>query len=164
VSEEELIALVSTESENIAQGVVAEWRAIAETEVWHALPTQMTFDDLPDVLQAIATAALSPRFTPDLSREILKYSSRHGDHRHTEGFQEGYLYTEYHLLRGSLWEFIRRRLPADRAVRAISRADAAITLATMAGIRGFHCQTFKARGDWPGALDRLLDEWPLLGA
>jgi hypothetical protein len=164
MTEQELADLIDREAEAIAQDIVSEWRFIGQTEVWHSLPPEMTFDDLPNVLRAISRAALAPRFERDACRQILHYSSLHGDHRHTEGFQEGYIYAEYHLLRRSLWQFMRTRLDADAAISAISRIDAAISLATMAGLRGFHCQTFTARGDWPAALNRLLDEWPLVGS
>lgn len=164
MTREQLRADIARHAHSISDTVVEGWRHVAETEVWHSLPPQMSHDDLPNVLKAIALAALDDRFEPDALHEILRYSSIHGLHRNQEGFQEGYLYTEYHLLRRSLWTFIRGSLDADQdPVQVITRVDAAITLATMAGLRGFHQQTFVDRGDWPAALHRLLTEWPLVG-
>src|SRR4051812_38677412 len=150
-------------ADTIAHSMVEQWRFIAENEVWLSLPSAMSFDDLPNVVKAIANAALNEKFVEDDLHAILQYSSEHGLHRNQEGFQEGYLYTEYHLLRRSLWELIRSSLDQQDAVVVITRVDAAISLATMAGLRGFHQATFVQRGDWPAALHRLLQEWPLTG-
>jgi hypothetical protein len=160
---DELRLEVERQAPAISDSIVADWKRVAVTEVWHALPPQMTHDDLPNVLKAITSAALDDRFRVDAVHEILRYSAEHGLHRNQEGFQEGFLYTEYHLLRRSLWDFIRNSLAGDDAVRVITRIDAAISLATMAGLRGFHQQTFVERGDWPDALFRLITDWPLAG-
>ena len=160
---DELSRVINSEKELIAHSIVEQWRQIAESEVWHSLPPQMSYDDLPNVLAAIATAGLAPKFEDPALADILRYSALHGDHRNTEGFQEGFIYTEYHLLRRSLWQYVRERLDANTSMAVITRIDAAISLATMAGLRGFHCRTFEERGDWPAARDRLLSAWPLRG-
>jgi hypothetical protein len=154
---------ITEHSLEIAKEMVLSWRRIAETEVWHSLPPEMSFDDLPNVIKAVALAALCDRFERDDLHDILRYSSEHGFHRNGDGFQEGHLYTEYHLMRRSLWDFLRSHLEGSQAIAVVTRADAALSLATMAGLRGFHQATFIQRGDWPAALYRLLDEWPLLG-
>lgn len=159
----ELCTEIELHAQTISESVVENWRHIAETEVWHSLPREMSFDDLPNVLKSIACAALHDKFDNAWLHEILRYSAEHGLHRNQEGFQESYIYTEYHLLRRSLWDFVRASLGAADAIVVITRIDAAISLATMAGLRGFHQQTFVQRGDWPAALHRLLDEWPLAG-
>ena len=160
---DEVRQLINDRAEQITQDIVAAWRRAALDELWLSLPPAMTFDDLPNVLRAIGNAALTPRFLEQDCRDIIRFSAIHGDHRSQEGFQEHFLHTEYHLLRRSLWDFLRERLDPATAVSIITRADGAITLATQAGLRGFHCRTFEARGDWPAALDRLLVEWPLVG-
>jgi hypothetical protein len=161
MTKDDVRRLVDEDAEQIAKDIVAEWRRIATTEVWLSLPPVMTFDDLPNVLRAVAAAALSERFLEEQCRNILHYSALHGRHRQEEGFQEQFLHNEYYLTRRSLWDFLRSRLPEPDAVRAITRADAAITLATQAALRGFHYRTFQDRGDWPAALERLLLDWPL---
>lgn len=150
-------------AETIAHSIVEQWRFVAENEVWLSLPPRMSFDDLPNVVRAIMAASLENKFDKDKLHDVLRYSSEHGLHRNQEGFQEGYIYTEYHLLRRSLWDLVRASLDPTDAVDVITRVDAAISLATMAGLRGFHQQTFIQRGEWPAALHRLLEEWPLTG-
>jgi hypothetical protein len=159
----EALADIHAHADTIAKQMVLAWRRIAETEVWLSLPPEMSFDALPNVIKAIAVAALNDHFLEDALRDILRYSAEHGLHRSQDGFQEGYLYTEYHLMRRTLWDYMRAHLEGAQAIAVITRVDAAISLATMAGLRGFHQMTFVQRGDWPDALYRLLDEWPLLG-
>ena len=154
--------LVDDHAEDITRDIVAAWRRIATDEVWLSLPPSMTFDDLPNVLRAITDAALAPNFGEHDCRRIIHFSALHGEHRNQEGFLESFIHTEYYLTRSSLWDFLRDKLDDADAVRAITRADAAITLATQAALRGFHSQTFRQRGDWPAALDRLLHDAPII--
>jgi hypothetical protein len=161
MTQDDVRRLVDDNAEEITKDIVAEWRRIATTEVWLSLPPAMTFDDLPNVIRAVADAALRDRFLETECRRIVHFSALHGRHRQEEGFQEHFLHTEYHLTRRSLWDFLRDKLAESDAVRAIIRADAAITLATQAALRGFHYRTFQERGDWPAALERLLLDWPL---
>jgi hypothetical protein len=163
MTKNEMRTEIHNRADTIAHSMVEQWRFVAENEVWLSLPPAMSFDDLPNVVRAIAEAALHDRFTEDDLHDVLRYSALHGLHRSQEGFQEAFLYTEYHLMRRSLWDMIRSSLDPSDAVDCITRVDAVITLATMAGLRGFHQQTFIQRGEWPAALHRLLQEWPLTG-
>lgn len=159
---EQLLKLILHSAEDLAADIVAEWREIGKDEVWLALPEAMDFDHLPDVLRALARATFSPRVDRDLARKLTEESAKHGSDRQEQGFQESYLYAEYTLLRRSTWELFQEHLPAAEAHAAIVRADALISLSTLACLRGFHRPTYVQRGDWPATLDRLVDEWPLI--
>ena len=159
---EKLLRLILDRAEGIAAEIVAGWREIGKDEVWLALPENMDFDHLPDVLRALARATFSLRVDPDLARKLTEESAKHGSDRQEQGFQEAYLYAEYTLLRRSTWEMFQEHLSAAEAYGAIVRADALLSLSTLACLRGFHRPTYEERGDWPATLDRLVDEWPLL--
>lgn len=159
---EKLLERILDGAEQLAADIVEEWRQIGKDEVWLALPENMDFDHLPAVLRALARATFAPRMDRDLARKVTDESAKHGSDRHEQGFQESYLYSEYTLLRRSTWELFQEHLPTEQAYEAIVRADALISLSTLACLRGFHQQTYQERGDWPATLDRLVDEWPLL--
>ena len=159
---EQLLKRILAGAEDLAAEMVAEWREVGEDEVWLALPQNMDFDHLPDVLRALARATFVSRVDRDLARKVTDESAKHGSDRQEQGFQESYLYTEYTLLRRSTWELFQEHLAAGEAYEAIVRADALISLSTLACLRGFHRSTFVERGDWPATLDRLVDEWPLI--
>ena len=163
-SAEKLLERITERAEQLAADIVEEWREIGQDEVWLALPPNMDFDHLPLVLRSLAEATLSPELDRSLARELVDNSARHGSDRLEQGFQESYLYTEYMLLRRSTWELFQEHLPAGEAYQYIVRADALISLATMACLRGFHRPTYEERGDWPATLHRLVDEWPLARA
>ncbi|MBW3551883.1 MAG: hypothetical protein KY466_00160 [Gemmatimonadetes bacterium] len=159
---EELPALMEENAEKLAAGIIEEWREIGQNEVWLSLPSNMDFDHLPAVLRALARATFAPRVDRDLARALTGESAQHGSDRQEQGFQESYLYTEYMLLRRSIWELFQEHLTPSEAYGAIVRADALISLSTLACLRGFHRLTYEARGDWPATLDRLVEEWPLI--
>jgi hypothetical protein len=145
----------------LAKRIVAEWREIGEAEVWLGLPPSMQFDHLPEVIAALADVALCRDFERGACERALRLSALHGEHRQTEGFPEHSVYAEYHLLRRSMWHFLYETVAPEAAAHGVSRIDVAITLATMAALRGFHRATFEQRGEWPAALWRVLDELPI---
>lgn len=161
---EKLLKLILDNAESIAEEIVEEWREIGRDEVWLSLPPNMDFDHLPEVLRALARATFAPEVDRSLARQLTGESAKHGSDRHEQGFQESYLYTEYMLLRRSTWELFQEHLKAREAYGAIVRADALISLSTLACLRGFHRVTYEERGDWPATLDRLVGEWPLTRA
>jgi hypothetical protein len=160
-SKEEVAQWIRANKDPLAKRLVDEWREIGANEVWHGLPPSMGFDHLPDVIAGLAETALAGDFERAAVEESLRLSAVHGEHRQIEGFPEQFIYTEYHLLRRSMWHFLGETVAPDDAARSVSRIDVAITLATMAALRGFHKSTFEERGDWPAALYRVLDEMPI---
>jgi hypothetical protein len=161
MSRAEVARWVRENKDLLAKHIVAEWREIGAQEVWHGLPPVMDFDHLPDVIAGLADTALASDFLRTHAQRSLELSALHGHHRQIEGFPEQFVYTEYHLLRRSMWHFLGETVAPDDAARSVSRLDVAITLATMAALRGYHRTTFEARGDWPAALLRVLDEMPV---
>lgn len=161
MSRQQVGAWIRENKDLLARRIVAEWREMGTREVWFGLPPAMQFDHLPDVISAFSEAALIRDFERESTTSALETSAVHGHHRQIEGFPESFLYTEYHLLRRSMWHFLSETVAPDDAIRSVYRMDVGITLATMAALRGFHRATFEERGDWPAALFRVLDELPL---
>ena len=161
LSMEELASWIRENKGPLAKRIIDEWREIGSRELWHGLPPTMHFDHLPDVIAGLADVALTRGFERSAVEESLRLSAVHGEHRQIEGFPEQFIYTEYHLLRRSMWHFLYETAAAGDAARSVSRIDVAITLATMAALRGFHRSTFEQRGDWPAALYRVLQEMPI---
>lgn len=161
MSKEQVAQWIGENMDPLAKRIVDEWREIGANEVWHGLPPNMEFDHLPEVIAALANTALAGNFERTAVEQSLRLSAVHGEHRQTEGFPEQFVYTEYHLLRRSMWHFLGETVAPDDAARSVSRIDVGITLATMAALRGYHRSTFEKRGDWPAALYRVLEEMPI---
>lgn len=164
MTEEELGLLIQQSAGTLAKQVLEDWREVGRKERWLALPESITFDSLPEVLQAVAAAALVTPFDAAACRVLVGFAAEHGETRQREGFPERLIYTEYQLLRRSLWEFVRERIGADAAPGAIMQVDAVLSLGTLASLRGYHRPTYEARNAWPRTLDDLAKEWPLFGA
>lgn len=95
-------------------------------------------------------------------REKVWAAVEHGVTRRKDGYDEPLLIAEYHLLRRALWDYVRRNTRPGEALEVITRIDTAISLATMASIRGYHRPELEARGNWSDALRKLIEESPLL--
>jgi hypothetical protein len=164
MSEKDLVGLVDGAADGVAREVLGEWKRMGRSESWLTLPETMTFDHLPELLREIVRTALGRnRFDAVNARRVIETAAIHGETREREGFTENLLHTEYHLLRRSLWRFIREHMDGDGAIDAILRVDSLISLASLASLRGYHRNTFSSRGQWPAVLDQLASEWPLLG-
>lgn len=146
---------------NLAE-VLEEWGAAKRVEPWVTIPEQPSLNNLPELVRYVAQVALVRPFNAEMRRNKVQAAASHGEHRRGEGWTEAQVFQEYTLLRRAIWQFIQRRHgPDDRSFQAIGQIDSALTLATVASLRGFHRDIFTQRGDWPGALERLVHEWPL---
>lgn len=161
MTREELCDAIQAEAERIAANILTRWREVGVDEPWLQLPAQMGFDHLPAVLRMVAEAALRQELDRDASRDAVVEAAKHGETRMKEGFPESYIYTEYLLLRRSLWAFVQKQVDPKLATRAIMQVDSLLGLMTLASLRGYHRPTFEDKGEWPDTLDRMFEEWPL---
>jgi hypothetical protein len=163
----DLLAICETLKANaneLAGSIVRRWRTIGSNEPWHALPDDLDFDHLPDLIRALAGAALCTDFDRGMCRKVVSVSADHGRHRGSEGLDEALLYREYHLLRRALWLQMKENHGETSTVYyATMRVDALISLANAASLHGLNQDSLEDQGRWPRALDHLLDEWPLPG-
>lgn len=153
---------IKSNAETITSQVLDHWGTIAEAEPWHALPEDLDHDHLPHLLRSLAGAGLCTEFDRDMCREVVQHSATHGRHRAAEGFDDGLLYREYHLLRRALWKQVKLDHGESATVYyATMRLDALIGLASSAALHGMNWAALDEEGRWPQVLEELLDEWPL---
>jgi hypothetical protein len=147
----------------IAREIMADWDQVGTKEPWHRLPPTIDHDHLPDMIRALAEAALLSFFA-DRPRSALAWSAvQHGQHRYAFGLPEEVLSREYELLRWALWRRLKQQADTSTASEAIIRLDSGISFAHGASLRGYHRLAIEGAGDWPGALDRYLKDWSFPG-
>lgn len=163
----ELLALCETlkgKAEAIADQIVDRWQEIARSEPWLALPPDIDFDHLPDLIRGLAGAALCTEFDRSLCEQVVRTAAQHGEHRDREGFPDDLIYREYHLLRRAMWERLRRdHGESAMAYLAAMRLDALSSLATAAALHGLHRHELTEKRPWSRVLQELLDDWPFPG-
>jgi hypothetical protein len=148
----------------IAKRVVDDWYGIREREPWLGLPEDLDQDHLPDLITALTATALRTFFDDDERTTLVWAAVEHGEQRRASGYEENLIYREYTQLRSVLWSEIRRRYArAGMASAAVVRLDAAISLALGGSLRGFYRRTLETSEDWPGAIERLIDEFSFRG-
>ncbi len=153
---------VKARASDIAADIIDRWDGISVSEPWLELPEQLNHDHLPELVLRLGAASLCTDFDRDLCREVMHTAAKHGERRRTEGYGESLVHREYHLLRRTLAERIKREYGETSTVfLAMMRMDALTTLAIAAALHGFHRSDLAERGVWPDVIDRLLDEWPL---
>ena len=147
---------------NEADRILELWEEIARQDPWLDLPRKHRIDGLPEVVVGIAEASLCDPFDRESHRRKIVAAMEHGRERRKQGLEDALIFTEYHLLRQAMWRFIRDGFDPRRGVEAITRIDTAITLATIASLRGYHAQELEARGNLNEAIEQLTDQSPLL--
>ena len=153
---------IGREAADITDQILHRWTEISANEPWLALPEDLDFDHLPELIQRMAGAALCTDFEREPCRALLATAATHGEHRARQGFEETLIYREYHLLRRALWTRMTEEggEHAD-AYYASMRMDTISTLATAGAIHGMHREELEAQGRWPDILEEIMTEWPL---
>lgn len=152
------------EADSIAEQVLDRWTEISVHEPWLALPEDLDFDHLPDLIRRMAGAALCSDFDRQRCRDLVAAAATHGEHRAREGFQEALIYREYHLLRRALWSRLKTAEGENAAVYYASmRLDTVSTLATAGALHGMHREELEEQGRWPDVLEEILTDWPMPG-
>ncbi len=152
---------INDDADEISRDVLERWAKIADHEPWLALPGDLSFDHLPDLVRGLASAAACGRKRRDVHPEPIRMALKHGETRRNDGFDEDLVFREYHLLRRAIWDYIRERWGKERdAVDAIMRLDSGITVSTAASLRGFHRDTLEAAGRWDSVVQELFEDWP----
>ena len=139
------------------------WERAVAAEPW-VLPRQLAKRDfVPDLVTAIAeaTVCLPPTRTSVLA--LAQTAARHAAERAAEGADHARVVIEYYFLRNAIWTYFgERQRDAAEDLQAIVYVDLAVSVATRAALLGYYRREFEAQGEWPEALDRLVDEVPLL--
>lgn len=145
------------QSEMIAEAIIDGWRDLGTDEPWLGLPEDIDVDYLPPTLEALANAALRRPSSPQERRELLEAAAEHGADRAEEGMAEELVHRELHLLRGGVWDAVRRRFgDGGAALDAMFRLEAGLTLAVSASLFGYNVGPPASSPEWPGMAERLL--------
>jgi hypothetical protein len=142
--------------------IIRRWREIADAEPWLALPPNLSFDHLPQLIRGMANAALCSDFSREACAEVAATAADHGHYRAGEGFDENLIYREYHLLRRAFAD----RLQEDHGrgafvFMATMRLDSIGSLCQAAALHGLHRGPSIQDGRDSEVLRDLLDRWPL---
>ena len=164
-SELDLVSLaevIKANADAVSADILDRWDRIARNESWHRLPQDLDHDHMPELIRALAGAALGTEFDRSLCKRVVELAARHGYHRAREGLDEALIYREYHLLRRALWERLKAEHGENATVYyAAMRIDTLISLSTSASVHGWNRDALSAAGRWPDALEELLHGWPL---
>lgn len=144
-----------------ARKLVEKWDRKTRGEPWASLPKDYRVDHLPDVLSGLVEASLCRPLDEEAHSENLWAAVNHGSQRRKQGVAEHVLFREYHLLREVIWRYLRKQDYPD-LLQAITRIDAAISLALMGSLRGFYRAELEEAGQWGETIDWLLQSSPFL--
>lgn len=157
---EELGRNLKQDADRIGREVIGEWDRLGTAEPWHRLPKNIDLDHLPDMIRALAEAALLSFFGEDERYGLAVACVRHGDHRYSTGHSEEVLAREYGLLRAALWQRVRSlATDSTAAAHAIIRLDSALTFAHGASLRGYHRDHIEQTADFETVLDAYVEQW-----
>lgn len=155
-------AMLAERMEAATAEIVSLWQQAADEEPWILLPDHDRIDFLPAVIERVAAAALGPVSDRTCLRSLIAAGAKHGDDRRRQGITDTVLLGETHLLRRAIWSWIRgQELEPAEETTAIMRLDVMMSLAMRASLLGYHREQLDARGKWPAALERLVDEAPI---
>lgn len=141
--------------------VLNRFRTATEREPWSRVPADSRAIFLGELIAAAAKLALGDPGDDDLCRRMLRTAARHGESRLRQRCPDSLIYREYQILR----DVVRQSfddpdgLDDGQSSEAISRVDAALSLSAKASLWGYHHGLLKERGQWTGAIDRLVAEW-----
>lgn len=143
--------------------IVERWLEAAREEPWFSTPEEKMIDELPRVIRRLADVALRAPADRELHREKVMAAAKHGEERRGQGIGTEVIFREYHFLRVSLWRYLQDLVDDEATrLRAITRVDMAISIASRASLYGHHRPELEEAGDWPERVERLADESRLL--
>lgn len=144
--------------------IVELWEQAIEAEPW-ILPRQLAKPDfMPELVDKIAAATVCTPPTRESLLALAGTAARHAAGRAAEGADHGRVVLEYYFLRSAIWTYFGERQgeATEEDLQTILFVDVAVSLATRAALLGYYRREFERQGTWSGALDRLVDETPLL--
>ena len=139
------------------------WDAAIDREPWILTREHARSDFVPELVTLMAEATLCDPPSRASILGLAQAAARHAEGRAASGADHTRLVLEYYVLRNTLWAFFRELGDQDtRNAIAILHVDLAISVATRAALIGYYRVEFESQGEWPQALDRLVDEIPLV--
>ncbi|HEY9225389.1 MAG TPA: hypothetical protein VIP11_02000 [Gemmatimonadaceae bacterium] len=148
-------------SGNVA-AIVSDWKRLTNKPPWSTMPERDWVDYLPPLLTAMINGVICQAGSHDARRTVVERGTIHGEHRRAHGFSVEDMFEEAALLRRATWNFLTNKVESvteSGIVGEILRLDAAISVATLAGMAGFHKVELERANRWDSIVDRLLAHW-----
>ena len=139
------------------EGVCTAWEDLVRQEPWFSLPREDRVNNIRNVIDAIATAAMVAVDEPGVRRRIVKDAAIHGENRRRQQIPESLLPTEFHLLSRAIWHYLSESWrAADDTFTAILEIDALTTLALNAAMWGYFRDEVDGQVVWDAAIEKLI--------
>ena len=147
--------------------ILAEWERLIDRPPWNTLSDAKRHGGLIDILRALIDEAACATASAAARRRVVFEAAAHADARRASGFDADTVLQEHAMLRDAIWTVVRVSALQSPAMFAaatdmIVRLDAAITLSTIAALKGFHRREIEAQHGWDGALHDLVRRWDQL--
>jgi hypothetical protein len=147
--------------DNIAE-IVEEWKRLTSRPPWATLTPSQWVDHLPPLLHAMIDGVVCGSGSHEARRKVVQSAVRHGSHRRALGVPLDTIFEEYYQLRTATWHLLTTRAGAQLGqgiVGEILRLDAAIGIATLASLRGYHRPEVEKTREWKEVIDGLVEDW-----
>jgi hypothetical protein len=144
------------QADDIARRITVLWSGLSSDEPWLSRYANLTQDHLPEMVRALATAALVHPASREAGKALVRAAREHGASRRDEGHPDVTIPGEYLLLRRALRPIIAElaREPA-LLTSVVAHIELGIGLAEAAALHGYH-------GDNAGARPPDDDDAPFL--
>lgn len=161
----EVAPQVGGEAQAIAEGVIGHadevlehWHDAVVHEPWFTLPRNERSGFLPELIVALAEAAVLMPGDRESCRKVVVAAAAHGRARRANGIPETSIPIEFHLLRQAIAHYLLQSFsPSEALSNSILAFDAAISLGLNACMWGYFREEIDAQGLWETAVDRLVD-------
>jgi hypothetical protein len=142
--------------------IVMEWGRRTRRPPWTNLSESDRIDHLPPLLNAMIEGVVCGSGSHEARRRVVEQGVMHGAHRRANGLSVENILDEQSQLQSAMWQLLVRESRDDigsDAFLEIVRFDAAIGVATLASVAGFHRSATKKEQDWANTIDLLLAQW-----
>ncbi len=127
------------EADDIARRITVLWSGLARDEPWLDRYTALTQDHLPEMIRALATAALLRSGSQDAGRGLVRAARQHGSTRRDEGLDDVTIPGEYLLLRRALRPIVAELAGQPALLTSVvAHLELAMGLAEAAALHGYH--------------------------
>ena len=147
--------------ENVVE-IVVEWKRLTNRPPWTNLTPSDWVDHLPPLLRAMIDAVICGTGSHEARVLVVQSGILHGAHRRASGLNVEVILDEYYFLRNATWKLLSGRLGTRldyQIVAEILRLDAAIVMATLASLRGFHRIEVERTREWEQVIEDLVADW-----
>jgi hypothetical protein len=142
--------------------IVAQWKQLTNKPPWTTLSESDWVDHLPPLLRAMIEGVLCLGGSHPARERVVEQAILHGAHRRRHGLSIDNILEEQAQLRQATWRFLTDKTESvanSEIVTEIVRLDAAISVATLASLTGFHQMEIERTREWDEVVDKLVKNW-----